>query len=203
MKRTLFILLLAGSLLGAALPAAARKPAVRWGVMGGLNASDYSFRDNRADIENKLGWQAGLMASLDFARFSIEPQVIYMQQSFRYANVGQERSATLRSRSIDLPVLVAFDVLGPVRLFAGPVVTLMNKCKGGGGVFAGADGFSLSNLRSTCSYTVGVELRFLKHFRADLRYNGQFKAKNHVLMPDGLEGRMRMHAVSLNVGYLF
>lgn len=203
MKRTLFVLLLAGTLALGALPAAARKPAVRWGLMAGLNAPDYSFHDNRADIENKLGWQLGLMTSLDFARFSIEPQLLYMQQSFRYANVGEERSATLRSRSVDLPVLVAFDVLGPVRLFAGPVVTLMNKSKGGAAAFDHAEGFRLSSLRSTCSYTLGVELRFLKHFRADLRYNGQFKAKKQVLMPDGLEGRMRSHAVSLNVGYFF
>lgn len=203
MKRTLFALFLAGMLALAASPAAARRPAVRWGILGGVNASDYSFRDNRADIENKLGWQLGLMTSLDFARFSIEPQVIYVHQSFRYANVGQEQSATLKSRSIDLPILAAFDVLGPVRLFAGPVVTVMNKCRGGGGVFESSEGFSLSSLRSTCSYTLGIELRFLKHFRADLRYNGQFKAKNHVLMPDGLEGKMRQHSVSFNVGYFF
>lgn len=202
MKRTLFALF-AAALVLAASSAEARRPAVRWGILGGLNASDYSFRDNRADIENKLGWQLGLMTSLDFARFSIEPQVIYMHQTFRYANVGEKRSATLKSRSIDLPILVAFDVLGPVRLFAGPVVTVMNKCRGGGGVFEESEGFSLSSLRSTCSYTLGVEPRFMKHFRADLRYNGQFKAKNHVRMPDGLEGKMRQHSVSLNVGYFF
>ena len=144
-----------------------------------------------------------MMTSLNFARFSLEPQVIFLHQSMTYADTELGKEATLRCNSIDLPILAAWTVVGPVRLFAGPVFTLMNKCSGGKAVFASGEDFDLSNLRSTCSYTVGIELKIRAHYRADLRYNGQFKAKSHALMPDGREGRMRSSFVSLNIGYFF
>lgn len=201
MKKTLILLLLAAAAF--VQPAAARTPQIRWGVTAGLNASDYSFGDSRSDIDNKLGWQAGLMSSIDIAFLSIEPQFLFLHQSLRYDNLEQGARATIRSNSIDVPVLVAFNLLGPLRLCAGPVFTLMNKTSGGKGAFASGDGLNLSGLRSTCSYTAGVELRLLKHYRAELRYNGQFRAKRHVTMPDGIEGRMRSSFVALSVGYLF
>ena len=201
MKKTLFLLLFV--LACTVQPASAGKPLIRWGLTAGLNASDYSFGDKRADIDNKLGWQFGLMSSIDIAFLSIEPQFLFLHQSLRYDPLDREGRANLRTNSIDVPILVAFDVIGPLRLFAGPVFTLMNKTSGGKNVFATGDGLSLSSMRSTCSYTAGIELRILKHYRADLRYNGQFKAKRHVMMPDGKENRMRSSFVALSIGYLF
>lgn len=203
MKRTLLLLLaLFGALLSAER-AAARRPVIQWGLLAGLNASDYSFRSDDRTIDNRLGWQAGMMTSINFARLSLEPQLIYLHQSMTYADTALDREAKVRCNSIDLPILVACNVLGPVRIFAGPVFTLMNKCSGGKAVFASADDFDWSNLRSTCSYTLGIEVKLFSHYRADLRYNGQFKAKSHALMPDGREGRMRSNFVSLNIGYFF
>lgn len=201
MKKT--ILLFVALLAVAVQPASAGRPLIRWGVTAGLNASDYSFSDGRTDIDNKLGWQLGLMSSIDIAFLSIEPQFLFLHQTLRYENLERGEGAKLRSNSIDVPVLVAFDVLGPLRLFAGPVFTVMNRTGGGKGSFTAGDGLNLSGLRSACSYTAGVELRLLKHYRAELRYNGQFRAKRHVTMPDGIEGRMRSSFVALSVGYLF
>ncbi len=204
MKKRLFLLFACAlGLLAPVERAAARRPVIQWGILTGLNASDYSFRSAGTAIDNKLGWQAGMMTSLNFARFSLEPQVIFLHQSMTYADTELGKEATLRCNSIDLPILAAWTVVGPVRLFAGPVFTLMNKCSGGKAVFASGEDFDLSNLRSTCSYTVGIELKIRAHYRADLRYNGQFKAKSHALMPDGREGRMRSSFVSLNIGYFF
>lgn len=175
---------------------------VKWGVLAGLNVSDYSFKDDRVDIENKLGWQAGLTASVKVAFLTIDPQLLFIRQTMDVTVPSLKGTAKLKSTSIDLPVTVGVTLFGPLRLFAGPVFTIMNKCDGNL-PFADERDFDLTNLRSTISYTVGAELRLFKRVRVDLRYNGQFKDKKDVALSSEVIGKMRSQSLSVNLGYYF
>lgn len=180
--------------------ASAQRLKVRWGVMGGINVPDYSTNMSGADIKNKLGWQAGIVTSLQFSRaFSVDPQIFYVRQGLRIRPEGSDE-LNLKSNSIDVPVLVSFRLLQPFRIFAGPVFTVMNDCK----QKAGEDRIDFGRIRPTLSYSVGAGVTLLKHLTVDLRYNGQFKAKTEVVLPDGRQlDKMRTYNVALNVGYLF
>ena len=57
MKKRLFLLFACAlGLLAPVERAAARRPVIQWGILTGLNASDYSFRSAGTAIDNKLGW---------------------------------------------------------------------------------------------------------------------------------------------------
>ena len=46
--------------------------------------------------------------------------------------------------------------------------------------------------------------KLLGHLLVDLRYNGQFKSKKDVVLPDGGKlDKLRTYNVALNFGYLF
>lgn len=173
---------------------------LKWGVLGGLNVPDYSFKGDEVDMKNKVGWQLGMTASLKVAFLTIDPQLLYVHQQVELA-VPQFDAGDIKCQSIDLPVMVGWTVFGPLRLFAGPVFTLMNKCDSDL-PFADRRDFDVTNLRSTISYAVGVEAR-VKKIRLDLRYNGQFQDKKDVAITERLIGKMRSTSVSLNVGYYF
>lgn len=151
------------------------------------------------DVKNKLGWQAGIVTAVNLGAFAIEPQILYVRQGLRIKPEGA-KEINLKSNSIDVPVLVSLRLLRPFRFYAGPVFTVMNDCK----QKSGGDLLDFGRVRPTMSYTVGAGVKLLGHMLIDLRYNGQFKGKEDVVLPDGSRlDKLRSYNVALSVGYLF
>lgn len=195
--------MLALALLGFTSTASAQLVGVKWGVLAGVNASNYKMKDTKVDLQTKMGWQVGLMSSVKVAMLSIDPQLIFVHQTMDLSVDGVTGGGKIKTNSIDMPILVGWTVFGPVRIFAGPVFTLMNNCDGEFKWTAQKEDFDLANLRSTCSYAVGVEARVLGKIHLDVRYNGQFGAKKDVAISEGLIGKMRSNSVAFNIGYYF
>lgn len=197
MRRILLTLLLAASVSAAF----AQRPRTRveWGVIGGINIPDYTTNMKNADIKNKAGWQAGIVTAVNFGAFALEPQILYVRQGLRIRPEGGSE-INLKSNSIDVPVLVSLRLLRPVRIYAGPVFTVMNDCK----QKSGGDLLDFGRVRPTMSYTVGAGVVLMRHLLIDLRYNGQFRGKHDVVLPDGMQlNKLRSYNVALSFGYLF
>ena len=198
MIRKIVLTLLLG---GAVLSAAAQRPRARveWGVIGGINIPDYTTNMKAADVKNKLGWQAGIVTAVNLGAFAVEPQILYVRQGLRIRPEGA-KEINLKSNSIDVPVLASFRLLKPVRIYAGSVFTVMNDCK----QKSGGDLLDFGRIRPTLSYTVGAGVVLMRHLLIDLRYNGQFRSKHEVVLPDGSQlDKLRTYNVALSFGYLF
>ena len=195
--KILLTLLLAGS----AGRAAAQRPRtlVEWGVIGGINIPDYTTNMDATDIRNKMGWQAGIVTAVKLGAFAVEPQILYVRQGLRIRPEGGGE-LNLKSNSIDVPVLASFRLLSPLRIYAGPVFTVMNDCK----QKSGGDLLDFGRIRPSVSYTVGAGVVLLRHLLVDVRYNGQFRSKHDVVLPDGRQlDKLRTYNVALSVGYIF
>lgn len=172
---------------------------VEWGAMGGVNIVDFSTSMDNTEIKNKLGWQAGIHMGLVFGAFALEPEILYVRQGMRIREEGQSE-VNLKSNSIDVPVLASFRLLRPLRIFAGPVFTVMNDCK----QKSGGDLLDFGRVRPTMSYTVGIGATIMRHMMIDVRYNGQFSGKKDVALPNGdMIGKLRSYNVAISLGYLF
>ena len=184
-----------------ALSAAAQRPRTRveWGLIGGINIPDYTTNMDKTEVKNKLGWQAGIVTAINLGAFAIEPQILYVRQGLRIRLDG-DKELNLKSNSIDVPVLASFRLLHPVRIYAGPVFTVMNDCK----QKSGGDLLDFGRVRPSVSYTAGVGVVLVRHLLIDLRYNGQFRSKHDVVLPDGRQlDKLRTYNVALSFGYLF
>ncbi|WP_366934988.1 porin family protein [Alistipes sp.] len=181
--------------------AVAQRPRARveWGVIGGINIPDYSTNMKSTDVKDKLGWQAGITTAINLGAFAIEPQILYVRQGLRIRPEG-EPEVNLKSNSIDVPVLASLRLLNPVRIYVGPVFTVMNDCK----QKSGGDLLDFGRVRPSVSYTVGAGIVLMRHLLIDLRYNGQFRSKHDVVLPDGRQlDKLRTYNVALSFGYLF
>lgn len=197
MKWILWTLLLVAMVM----PAMAQRPRTRveWGLVGGINVPDFTTNMDRTEIRNKCGWQAGIVTAVNLGAFAVEPQILYVRQGMRIRPEGTDE-LNLKSSSIDVPVLLSLRLLHPVRIYAGPVFTVMNDCKRK----TGGDLIDFGRVRPTLSYTVGAGVVILRHLLVDLRYNGQFRSKHDVLLPDGRQlDQLRSYNVALSFGYLF
>ena len=143
--------------------------------------------------------QAGIVAAVKLGAFAIDPQNLYLRQGLRVRPEG-ESEINLKSNSIDVPVLASFRLLNPLRIYAGPVFTVMNDCK----QKSGGDLVDFGRVRPTLSYSVGAGVKLLRHLLVDVRFNGQFRAKHDVVLPDGARlDKLRSYNVALSLGYLF
>ena len=197
LRRIVLTLLFAAIAAGAA----AQRPRARveWGVVGGINIPDYTTNMSETDVKNKLGWQAGITTAVNLGAFAIEPQILYVRQGLRIRPEGGSE-INLKSNSIDVPVLASLRLLNPVRIYAGPVFTVMNDCK----QKSGGDLLDFGRVRPSVSYTVGAGIVLMRHLLIDLRYNGQFRSKHDVVLPDGRQlDKLRTYNVALSFGYLF
>lgn len=188
-------------LAAVALAASAQKPrtCVEWGFVGGINIPDFTTDMDQTEIKNKLGWQAGIVTAINFGAVAVEPQILYVRQGLRIRPEGGDQ-INLKSNSIDVPVLASLRLLHPVRIFAGPVFTVMNDCK----QKSGGDLLDFGRVRPSVSYTVGASVVLMRHMLIDLRYNGQFKGKSDVVLPDGRQlDKLRSYNVALSFGYIF
>ena len=188
-------------LAGSALSAAAQLPRTRveWGVIGGFNIPDYTTDMDLATIRNKLGWQAGIYTALKFGVIAVEPQILYVRQGLRIRPEGASE-LNVKSNSIDVPIPVSFRLLNPLRIYAGPVFTVMNDCK----LKSGGDLLDFGRIRPSLSYTVGAGVVLLRHLMVDVRYNGQFRSKHDVVLPDGRQlDKLRTYNVAVSLGSLF
>lgn len=199
MKSHKIVLTLLLALSACAVRAQGPRLKVEWGAMGGVNIVDFSTSMDNTEIKNKLGWQAGIHMGLVFGAFAIEPEILYVRQGMRIREEGH-KEVNLKSNSIDVPVLVSFRLLRPVRIFAGPVFTVMNDCK----QKSGGDLLDFARVRPTMSYSVGIGATIMRHLMIDLRYNGQFSGKKDVPLPNGDKiGKLRSYNVAISLGYLF
>ena len=196
LRRIVLTLLFAAIAAGAA----AQRPRARveWGVVGGINIPDYTTNMSETDVKNKLGWQAGITTAVNLGAFAIEPQILYVRQGLRIRPEGGSE-INLKSNSIDVPVLLSFRLLRPVRIYAGPVFTVMNDCK----YAEGNNEMFFGSMRPTVSYMLGLGLNF-GHTLIDFRYNGQFDSKKCYYPTEEAVGfNMRSYSLALSVGFVF
>ena len=172
---------------------------MEWGVIGGINVPNCSTDMSRAEVRSKMGWQVGMVTALKVGIIAVEPQILYVRQGLRIRPEGGDE-LNLKSNSIDVPVLVSLRLLSPFRVYAGPVFTVMNDCK----QKTGGDLIDFGRVRPSLSYTVGAGVALLRHLLVDVRFNGQFRAKHDVVLPDGRKlDKLRSYNVALSFGYLF
>lgn len=196
--KTVLVLLLLAVLSLPVRTAAQRRTFVEWGVLGGLNFSDFSSKDKSFDVSNKLGFQAGISIGVNLGLVAIQPEILFVRQTFgvEHADIGRVK---VKSNSIDLPVLLSVRVLKPLRINVGPVFSVMNDCK----YKWGSDLIDFGRARPTVSYTLGLGLVLGRNFLIDCRYNGQFTSKKTYYTEDAVRIDLKSYSVGVSIGYVF
>ncbi len=100
-----------------------------FGVKGGLNYSDngkIEFSDVtdtgenivEEDADRKTGYHFGIFYRADLGPLFLKPELVYTtsKSSYKYENETADFDVT----TLNLPVLVGIQVLGPLNIFAGP-----------------------------------------------------------------------------------
>jgi hypothetical protein len=182
---------------GAALLALAAAPtahaqSIRFGLKAGANLSNLSGDVvNQSQYNNRFGFHGGIMLNFGLAHdlISIQPEVLYSQKGFKYAdqqytvlNNTYRNTGSVRYDYLDVPILLRLKVSG-VFFEVGPQYSyLMNistdRTQTYNGNVVGTAGSGTSNLdnvnRNEIGYVGGLGFQSSQGFLLGVRYNGAF-----------------------------
>lgn len=201
MKRLLRNLFVVVALCWVGVSAAQTEKAlpIELGVMGGINVPSFSSDDAGADVQNKMGWQLGVVSSIKLRGvLNLEPQLIFQHQGFRLRSGDQSRH--IKCNALQMPITASVGVARVLRLYAGPVVTLLDRAR----EKSGGDLLEFDRVYSTIGYTIGLRIKPQRHLLFDVRYNGQFTERENLKQHnETVAGDLNQFNVAISVGYLF
>lgn len=148
-----------------------------FGIKGGLNYGATGEYENYSDaigdastIENgkeKTGYHIGLFSKFEILGFFLQPELIYTKLNTEYQNFDYNIT------KIDAPVLVGFNVLGPLNVKAGPSFQYIMKNE-----LENSDlRISEVDNKITMGYQLGAGVN-IGRLGFDLRYEGALKENN-------------------------
>jgi hypothetical protein len=100
------------------------------GIIGGFSMGSVKVKDLDAAFEraiegqNIYGYEAGIFIKLKISPIYIRPMALYAFRSgdvtYRTTSDGNQ-TATFSTHKIEIPVMVGFNIIGPLNIEAGPV----------------------------------------------------------------------------------
>lgn len=190
MKKKIFILAAVAAAFG--FTPAAHAQGIRLGVKAGANLSNLSGDLADEDrFENKVGFHGGLMLNIgliDDGFLSIQPEVLFSQKGFKYANneftiLGQryKYEGDRTYNYIDVPVLLKVNA-GGFFVEAGPQYSYLLKVKddsrfsvNGNTASQRTNTQDLDNVnRNEIGYAAGLGFQSDAGLLIGIRYNGSF-----------------------------
>lgn len=121
------------------------KAGVNYDFSGDITQIESAANDIKHGANSKMGYHAGVWLKAEFLNIFIRPELVYTQLEKEYSSLSAE---TIKTKKIDVPVVLGTKVLGPVYLFGGPSFQYI----------MGND-FSVTNSEiSTDDFTVGLNL---------------------------------------------
>ena len=166
-------------------------PTVKFGVKAGLDyqTNDLSSTMTNFCIRSNTGWLAGAMLDVAWSKWGIHPEAVYSRNSFNLSGAD----GRLKINQIDVPVLLSYNVLGVLKLQAGPRFCVMDNA---GGCSNNVDWHIKT---PTMGYAIGVESS-LGRISLSARYNG---AINRTDVWGFSTGKNKNSNIQLCVGYYF
>ena len=154
----------------------------KFGIKGGLNfgaTGDITTIDNQNfNGDNKLGYHLGILTQFKFSGIFLQPELLYTKLTTEYgSSSGVDTDYELSK--IDVPVLLGFDIVGPLNIKAGPAFQyiLNNELD--------LNDFTTEDPENsfTIGYQIGAGLEFGR-FGIDLRYEGAFSENDTSVTSD-------------------
>ncbi len=140
-----------------------------FGAEFGISGSNYKIKGDRSAIDNEIGYTAGISAKIGLVILDVGPELWYTRN---LASISDTKyfgeTGNLKSNSIDVPVVVALSILGPLKLEVGPSFSLYNNAK----VDYGGNTYDLGRIKPDVGYVAGLKLNLLGLVTMSVRYNG-------------------------------
>jgi hypothetical protein len=97
------------------------KAGVNYDFSGDIKDLGTSIESTADDInhgaDSKMGYHLGVWSKFEFLSIFLKPELVYTQIEKEYTSLSSE---TIKTKKIDVPIVLGTKVLGPLYIFGGP-----------------------------------------------------------------------------------
>ena len=146
-----------------------------YGLKGGINYSmggeiqgnnsTLDYWDGIAEGEGGIGYHGGIFGQVNFGKFFIRPEVVYSSLSNDFDIPLREESTEYTVQTFTIPLLLGYNIYGPLDIYAGPVYSNVIDAN-----IYGIEGDPLIVVQNTpINAQIGAKVEFGR-FGLDVRY---------------------------------
>ncbi|GAB1445576.1 porin family protein [Flammeovirgaceae bacterium] len=169
------------------------------GLKGGLNIAKFDISQGTSNIDNRTGYHGGAFALFKFAKFGIQPEVIFSKQGsdFKVSTDSYEANFDY----INIPIILKLYLVAGLNIQAGPQFGFLTTSKiksTVSGIKSTEDVKDQLNKKSDTSIALGAGWDLPFGLTLDARYNlglSEFKLDNG---PD-----IKNKVIQISLGYKF
>jgi len=133
------------------------KGGINYNNIGDFQATGSGYSNDKFEAENEIGTQFGFFFNLNYEHFFIRPEVNYV--SFKNSYSFPKSPAKWEAKQVDVPILLGYNIYGPISIFAGPVFNFISDMNMEGWQdLSFSDAFTYNN--SSTSISAGILLDF-------------------------------------------
>lgn len=169
------------------------------GLKGGLNIAKFDISQGASNIDNRTGYHGGAFALFKFAKFGIQPEIIFSKQGSDFKVNTDNYEANFDY--INIPILVKLYLVAGLNIQAGPqfgFLTTSEIKSTVSGITSTQDVKDQLDKKSDASIAVGAGWDLPFGLTLDARYNfglSEFKLDNG---PD-----LKNKVIQISLGYKF
>lgn len=169
------------------------------GLKGGLNIAKFDISQGTSNIDNRTGYHGGAFALIKFAKFGIQPEILFSKQGSEFSIDTDTYEANFDY--INIPVLLKLYLVAGLNIQAGPqfgFLTTSEIKSTVGGITSTEDVKDQLNKKSDTSIAVGAGWDLPFGLTLDARYNiglSDFKLNSG---PD-----LKNKVIQISLGYKF
>ena len=171
LKRVFFLILLFIPIIGFS-----QEFGYGFGFKGGLNYTQGGeVRGNRSAStywggtvqgEGEIGFHGGAFLQLNYGRFFVRPEAVYSSLELGFPIPKRDSNTMLSVETFTVPLLVGYNIYGPIDIYAGPVYSSVLNAS----IYGEQNDEPIENVQNTpFNAQAGIKVEFGR-FGLDLRY---------------------------------
>lgn len=100
---------------------------ISYGLKGGINYTmggqitgiQARFSDETFEANGEIGFHGGAFGQINWGKFFVRPEVVYtsLESTFEFPN----QPSTYSVETVTVPLLIGYNIVGPLDIYAGPV----------------------------------------------------------------------------------
>lgn len=146
-----------------------------YGLKGGINYtmggeiegfdSTLNYWDGIAEGKGAIGFHGGVFGQVNFGKFFVRPEVVYSSLTQEFEIPLREENTEYSVQTFTIPLMLGYNIYGPLDVYAGPVFTNILDSK----IYGEQDDQSIKVQDTRFNAQIGAKVEFGR-FGLDLRY---------------------------------
>lgn len=174
-----------------------------FGFTTGSYHPNYKLKGYDGEVDANTGFQLGANFSIKVPFLELSPEIRYKQSKttmLSNSNGDLVKDMEMITRTVDVPVVVGFTLVGPLSVEAGPNFMIYDKSIGDvyNGTYAG-ENQDFGKIHPEVGYILGLKLTFINKITLGARFNGNFKSHESAI--GGTNYKVNNYSYSFAVGY--